>query len=525
MNNPIWIGRTLNRRALLGGTGAAVIGFDRFHRGAGAAPASIQTATPVRGGTLRVGVQGDPVGLDPHLSVLDAADIVLEFIYEGLATFGANLEPRPGAASEWSISDDGLVYTFLLQNDLRFHNGRAVTSADVQYSLERVANPETASPDVTHTGGITAIDTPDNQTVVITLSSPDASFLTRVARTGLAVVPRETVEEQGDLQLVVDGTGPFILEEYLPNTHLLFRRNEAYWDPDVPLIDRLELLIVPNDSSRTAALVSGTVDLIEMLPQKDIEAIDANADLKRAGGLTTNMRWLVFNLQREPFGDLAVRQAIALGIDRQAIIDVAVFGYGEPLLGLYPSEFWFGFQGEAPSADVEAARAAIAELDLPDDFAPKLLTFADYDFLANSSVVVQEQMRQIGVNAEIDPQETATYLENLFSGNFDMAVMGAAGYTDPSEFLTSILRTGEYTNAGGYSNPELDDLLAQGIAVHDQAERAPIYQQAQQIVVDELPIMPLFTSQTFEGLHADVEGFEHWLTGRLTGIRNTWLNR
>ena len=131
MNNPIWIGRTLNRRALLGGTGAAVIGLDRFHRGAGAAPASIQTATPVRGGTLRVGVQGDPVGLDPHLSVLDAADIVLEFIYEGLATFGANLEPRPGAASEWSISDDGLVYTFLLQNDLRFHNGRAVTSADV----------------------------------------------------------------------------------------------------------------------------------------------------------------------------------------------------------------------------------------------------------------------------------------------------------------------------------------------------------------------------------------------------------
>ncbi|MEZ4497627.1 MAG: ABC transporter substrate-binding protein [Thermomicrobiales bacterium] len=133
------------------------------------------------------------------------------------------------------------------------------------------------------------------------------------------------------------------------------------------MIDRLELLIVPNDSSRTAALVSGTVDLIEMLPQKDIEAIDANADLKRAGGLTTNMRWLVFNLQREPFGDLAVRQAIALGIDRQAIIDVAVFGYGEPLLGLYPAEFWFGFQGEAPPADVEAARAAIAELNLPDD--------------------------------------------------------------------------------------------------------------------------------------------------------------
>jgi peptide/nickel transport system substrate-binding protein len=510
---------------LLAAAGAGTLAFGLGITGRGMAPASAQGATPVPGGTLRVGIQADPVGLDPHLSVLDAADLVLEFIYEGLVTLGAALEPGPGAAGAWSIAPDGLTYTFTLQDGLTFHNGRAVAASDVKYSLERVQNPDTGSPDAPHVAGIAAIETPDDATVTITLTAPDASFLTRVARTGLAVVPHETVEANGDLQLVTDGTGPFILEEYLPNTHLYFRRNDGYWNAGYPLIDRLELLVVPNDTARTAALASGTVDMIEQAPHKDIESIESIDELTVVGGLTTNLRWLVFNLQREPFGDLALRKAIAQGIDRQPIIDAAVFGYGTPLLGLYPAEFWFGYQGEPPAPDPDGATAAIAALELPEDFRPKLLTFADYDFLANSSVVVQEQLRQLGIATEIDPQETATYIENLFSGNFDLAVMGASGYTDPSEFLTSMLRTGEYTNPGQYSSPSLDELLRQGIERQDPAERAPIYQEAQQIVIDEAPVIPLFTSQTFEGLNRDVQGFSHWLTGRLTGIRYAWLDR
>jgi peptide/nickel transport system substrate-binding protein len=323
----------------------------------------------------------------------------------------------------------------------------------------------------------------------------------------------------------MSGTGPFVLEEYVPNTHLHFRRNEAYWDTGLPLVDRLEALVIPNDTSRTTALVTGTVDLIEMAPHKDIPLIEADEHLELAGGLVANLRWIVFNLQREPFGDPALRKAIQTGIDRQPIIDASVFGYGEPLLGLYPDGFWFGYRSDIPAPDLDAARAALAELALPDDFRPKILTFADYEFLSNSSVVVQEQLRQMGIESEIDPQETATYLENLFSGNFDIAVMGAAGYTDPSEFLTSMLGTGEYTNPGKYSNPELDELLAKGLATQDQEERAAIYQQAQQIVIDDAPVIPLYTSSTYEALRTDVKGFEHSLTGRLSGLRSTWLER
>jgi peptide/nickel transport system substrate-binding protein len=489
------------------------------------AAASFQAATPQAGGVLKVGVQGDPVGLDPHISILDAADIVVDWVYEGLVRLAPDLTPLPALAESWDISEDGLVYRFALRPNVTFHNGRAVEAADVRYSLERVMNPDTGSPDVTHVTGIAGIETPDPATVVITLNAPDASFLTRVARTGLGIVPREVVEANGDLQQVMVGTGPFMLEEYVPNTHLIFRRNDAYWDQGLPLVDQMDVLIIPNDTTRTTALTTGTVDLIEMVPQKDIALMEGDENLKLAGGVVANLRWIVFNLQREPFGNLALRQAIAQGIDRQPIIDAAVFGYGEPLRGLYPAAFWFGYQGEIPAPDLAGANAAIAALDLPDDFRPKILTFADYEFLSNTSIVVQEQLRLMGIDSEIDPQETATYLDNLFSGNFDIAVMGAAGYTDPAEFLTSMLGTGEYTNPGKYSNPELDELLRQGLSTQNREERAAIYQQAQEIVIADVPVIPLYTSNTYEGLRVDVEGFEHSLTGRLTSLRSTWLNR
>jgi peptide/nickel transport system substrate-binding protein len=519
----------LSRRALItAGSGmAALTALARIPvTSAQATPDLEQVDTqPVRGGVLRVGVQGDPASLDPHLNILDAAGAIFDFVYEGLVLLDPQLVPRPAIAESWTISEAGLVYTFALRPGVTFHNGREVTSEDVRYSFSRVMDPETASPDVAQTDGIASIEPPDAGTVVMTLTAPDASFLTRLSRPGLAIIPQEEVERHGDLSQVMVGTGPFIFEEYVPNTRLTFSRNDAYWDGDKPFLDGLDVLIIPDDTTRTAALVSNTVDLIQQVPHRDIPLIEANDSLQLAGDQATNLRWIVFNLQRSPFDNIELRQAIAAGIDRQAIIDSAVFGYGTPLVGMYPSTFWFGYQGDVPEPDVEGARALVERLDLPEDFRPAILTFADYEFLAATSTVFQEQLRQIGIESEIDAQDNATYLDNLFSGNFDIAVMGASGYSDPSEYLTAMLGTGQFTNPGGYSNPDLDALIQAGLEERGQAARATIYQQAQQIIIDELPIISLYTSNTYEGLSTDVEGFEHSLTGRIPGLRSTWLDR
>lgn len=515
----------ISRRSLIaaGGAAVALTRLPQFALAQSASPVASPAAK--LGGTLKIGVQGDPVGLDPALSILDAADVIFDFVYEGLTRLTPSIEAEPALAESWDISEDGLTYTFAIRQGVTFHNGRALVADDIKYSIDRVNDPATASPDATHTANIASIEAPDPATIVITLKAPDASLLTRLSRPGLAALPKEEVEKTGDLQLTMVGTGPFVFDQYTPNTNLTFNKNEAYWDTGKPYVDALEVVIIPNDTSRSTALVSGTVDLIEMVPQNDIESIKSNADLKLAGGFVTNVRWLVFNLRNEPFNNLAFRQAVAKALDRQAIIDTAVFGYGTPLVGLYPEQYWAGYHGEVPTQDVEGAKAALAGVTLPDGFKPKLLTWAAYQFLSNTSIVVQEQLKQIGIDSEIDAQENATYIENFFSGNFDIAVMGAAGYVDPDEFLRSMLYTGEGTNASGYSNPAYDALLDEGLATPDRDARAAIYQQAQQIMIDDLPIIPIYTSNTYEGLRADVEGFEHSLSGRLPYIRTTWLNR
>jgi peptide/nickel transport system substrate-binding protein len=515
--------RTSRRTAVaLGGSLVAVPLLGRSP----AYASSLQDASPepVSGGTLRVGVQGDPTELDPHLTVLAAAGIVVGLVYEGLVEVDPELVPQPALAESWDISGDGLTYTFALRPGVTFHNGRPLIASDVVYSYERVRNPDIGSPSASYVGGIATMETPDDATVVITLASPDASFLTKLAFWGVSIVPREEVERTGDLTQTMVGTGPFTFTEYVPNTRVVLGRNGSYWQSGKPYLDGVELNIIPEDTSRTTALVSATVDLIEQVPHKDISILEADEAIVLAGNRTTNLRWLTFNTRKPPFDAVDFRQAVAKAMDRQAIIDAAVFGHGEPLIGLYPEAFWAGYRGEVPPPDIEGAKALLAGLSLPADFRPRLLTWSQYGFLSNTSVVVQEQLRQIGIEADIDAQENAIYIDNYFSGNFDIAVMGASGYMDPNEYLEQSFKTDGVNNAAGYSNPELDALIEQGLVETDREARAEIYQQAQQIIIDDAPWISLYTSDTYEGLRSNVKGFTHMLSGGLTTLRDTWLD-
>lgn len=518
-------GGTIDRRAFVGGASLAAVASlgARVTAAQEAATPAAADATPVPGGTISVGIQGDPTELDPHLSNLAATELVVDLVYEGLVRIGPDLVPQPSLATAWTISDDGLTYTFDLRDGVTFHNGRALVAGDVVYSIERVMNSDTASPWSPYTARIAGIEAPDDLTVVITLNAPDASFLAALGRHGLVVVPQEAVEADGGLSQAMVGTGPFTFTSYVPNTAVVLGRNADYWDAPKPYLDGVELQIVPDDTARTTALVQGAVDMIEAVPHKDIELLEGMDEIRLIGGQTTNLRWIVFNTRREPFDRPEVRRAIASGIDRQPIIDAAVFGYGEPLIGMYPETFWFGYQGEIPAADPEGAAAALAELDLPDSFAPGLLTWAQYDFLSSSSVVVQEQLRLMGIDAEIDSQENATLIERFYSFDFDMVVMGAAGYVDPNDFIQQNFQSGEANNTSGYDNPEMDALIDQGLSTQDRDERAGIYQEIQQLIIDDAPWINLYTSSTFEGASGRVQGFTHYLSGGFFGLTGTWL--
>lgn len=494
------------------------------------APAvAAQEATPAAdvktGGTLRVGLSADPAQLDPHLTSLTAAWHVIEHVYEGLVRTNAALEPEPSLAESWEISEDGLKYTFALRQGVTFHNGREFVADDVVYSMNRILDPAIASPHSSDFGAVATVEAPDPATVVITLSGPDASFLAKLMGTSIAVVPREEVEANGDLLQTMVGTGPFRFVEYIPNTRVTLERNAEYWDAPKPYVDGLSLEIVVDAVARRTALVTGTVDFIEYAPVQDLPIFEGDSSLVVTGDQNTNIRYMAVNMAREPFDQLEVRQAIAMVIDRGPIIESAVFGGGTPTNVIFPPTFWAGQESEIPAPDIEGARALLAQAGLADGFQTTLHSWAQYPFLSNAALVLQEQLRQIGIEAETDFQENEIYLDNYFAGNFDLSVTGTSGHIDPNDVLFSNFGTGQSNNGIKYSNPEVDALLAEGVAVTDQAARAEIYAQIQTILSEDLPWINLFFANQYEAMKTYVMGYKHIATGTNATFREVWLDQ
>ncbi|HLU36690.1 MAG TPA: ABC transporter substrate-binding protein [Thermomicrobiales bacterium] len=482
---------------------------------------------PVRGGTLRVGLSADPAELDPHKTNLTAAWHVIEHVYEGLLSTNAALEPVPALAESWEISEDGLTYTFNLRQGVMFHPpvSREFVAEDVKYSFERILDPETASPATDDLSGVESIEIPDDYTVVMTMKAPDASFLAKLMGNSLKVVPRETVEENGDLMQVMVGTGPFVFEEYVPNSMVSLTANPEYWEEGKPYVDAMEMQIIPDATSRSTALTSGTVDFIEYAPAQDLPIYEADDTIVVTGDENTNIRYMDINVSREPFNIPEVRKAIAMVIDRQPIIDSAVFGAGTATNILFPATFWAGFESEIPEPDIEGAKALLAEAGYPDGFTTELHSWAQYPFLSNAAIVIQEQLKQIGIEADTRFEENAIYLENYFAGNFDLSVTGTSAYVDPNDVVEPSFVTGGTRNGTGYSNPEMDELVQQGKEATDQEERAQIYRRIQEIILEDVNWVNLFIASQYEAMKDYVKGYVHIATGSNVSFKETWLDQ
>ncbi|HEV2128460.1 MAG TPA: ABC transporter substrate-binding protein [Thermomicrobiales bacterium] len=528
LNNAIRTGRLTRREAMLrgGALGLSLPAMMALHGTGGALGVSVasrQDSEPVSGGTLTLGVQADPAELDPHKTSLTAAWHVIEHVYETLITTDETLSPVPALAESWEISDDGLTYTFNLREGVFFHNGREFVADDVKYSVERILDPETASPVVDELASVESVEAVDTYTAVITLKNPDASFLAKLMGSSIAIVPQEVVEERGDLMQTMVGTGPFRFLDYVPNTEVRLERFADYWDAPLPYLDALNIQIIPDNTARTTALVQGTADIIEYAPVQDLPIFEADDTIVVTGNENTNIRYMGINVQREPFDQLEVRQAISMAIDRGPIIDAAVFGYGTPTNVIFPASYWAGIESEIPEPDIEGARALLESVGLGDGFECQIQSWAQYPFLSNAAIVIQEQLRQIGIEGEVDLQENAVMLENYFSGNFDLSVTGTSAYVDPNDVIQSNFGTDQASNGEGYSNPEVDRLIQEGIGTTDQEERAEIYAEIQRILLNDLPWINLFIAEQYEAMKDYVQGYVHIPTGSNRSLKSVWI--
>jgi peptide/nickel transport system substrate-binding protein len=485
-------------------------------------------AGPKRGGELRVSLEEDMTNTDPHFEQAYFGLVVFEQVYEGLLTRGYDMTLQPGLAESWEMPDPQ-TYIFHLRQGVKFHNGREMVADDVVYSLNRIRDPDVGSPWGGWLVSIEEIQATDDYTVEVKLSRPDATLLNTLAWRYFAIVPQEVVEENGGmLSGVMVGTGPFKLAEWQPKVHIKLERNPDYWREGLPYLDAITFVPIPDNTARTTALRTGTVDFSDNVPGQDVETIEAMEDVTTVERVATAYMFLGMNTAQPPFDDVRVRQAVAYAVDRQAYVDTVLFGYGRVMDGgPIPDSNWaYADLHTYAERDLEKAKELLADAGYPDGLDTTIKLVAGGPLDEGLGQIAQANLAEIGINAELVPLEFGVLIEQFaINRDFEMVVMGFSDFWEPNDFLYPVFHTGEGFNPWGYSNPEVDSLLEQAREELDQDKRAELYTEAQRIIVEEAPLANFAQQVIVQAYYDYVQGFQPMADGGKLSFVETWLDK
>jgi peptide/nickel transport system substrate-binding protein len=482
---------------------------------------------PKTGGELIVGNNADAKTLDPHLSSDLYSSRVFEQVFETLVAIDFEGNYVGVLAESWEVSDDGTVWTFMIRDGVKFHDGTEMTVEDVKFSLERVADPETKSPHRPDFAVIDKVNTPDEKTVEVVLKEPSGVFMN--ALLSGQVVPKAKVEELGeDFNTNPVGTGPFEFVEWIPDDHITVKAFEDYWDGRAHL-DKITFRPIPEASTRLVELETGGIHLMGEVPGQELERLEDTEGIKIDSVIGTNYRILAMNTEREPFDDKNVRQAIAHAVDKQKIIDVVYPGVAIKAEGPLPPTSWaFDESFKGLQHDMDKAKELLAESDYPDGFEVKLMISEDQR-LQRDAVLIQSMLEPLGIVISIESVEWGTFLDRLMGRDYDMLRVGWTTNPEPDSLLYNTLHSSsEKFNFTAYNNPQVDELLDQGRQETDIEERKEIYRQVQEIVVDDAPMAYLYHERRVVAEREVVQGFKPHLSGAFmfkTGFgADVWLD-
>lgn len=468
---------------------------------------SSETPAEAPAQVLKYGTDAEPVGLDPHTISAAASIRIFRQIYDTLIDVDAEMNFIPSLAESWEQPDD-LTYIFKLREGVKFHNGREMTAEDVKYSFERVLNPETAAIGKSYYESINTIEVVDTYTVKFTLKEPFAPFMTNLTSLYGAIVPKEVVEENGNLMQTACGTGPFMLKEWIPDNKVILEKNPDYFVEGEPKLDAIEYYVMTDESARVAALRTGSVDVIK-LPASSIPLIEGNADINILEYQSNDYSYVGFNLDLDKFKDVRVRQAISLAINRQEIIDLVYEGNAK-ITGFVPEAMgrWaIDFEAEELyQQNIEKAKQLMAEAGYADGFETTIAVGLLDDINATGEVL-QKQLEQIGIKATIQNLESGQYVDAWKNRTHEMMVGRNGAGTDPNRAVAFFFSSTGSANVWGYSNPEVDELCNQGKVTVDEAEREAIYKEAQKLIVNDVPNLFIASPMEYFFTRKNVLGF------------------
>ena len=476
----------------------------------GASTLTLAGEESTSGGTFTYARSDSTTSFDLHQEITENNAFAIDKVFESLVTFDNDGNIIDWLAEDHKISDDGLVYTFMLRDGLKFSDGTDVTAEDVKFSIERHLEVGGSLPIEADVKSVEAVD---EKTVEITLGTAYTPFLSELANFSNGIIPKDfggKTEEEFFKNPV--GTGPFAVSEWDPSGDLTFVKNEYYWQEGKPYIDELVYKVVDDDNQALNQLLAGEIDGIEDLSLSNASNVDGNADTKTATSFSYNVEELFFNTLDEHFSDEHVRRALAMAIDRESLTKALTFGYAEIANTVLPRALLYQTNDtvNALSYDIDAAKEELAQSAYPDGFDTTISIASGNNTRLQEAQIIQAAGAQIGINIEINAQEISTFRSDFRDLNFSMMINSAtADYPDANSIFAFQVDPDGWSKCywTSYNNETAADLMRKGQVTPDGDERAAVYEELQQILADEVPYIPLYNSENVVGLRDNVEGF------------------
>lgn len=442
--------------------------------------------------------------LDPHKAVAAGTEEVFFNIYEGLVKPDSDGNLFPALASDYTISPDKTIFTFTLREGVKFHSGKELTVEDVVYSLKRCSDEN--DPVLFQQGmtNIASIEAPDDKTVVITLSAPNADFLCQMTA---AIIP--ATNENPDT--VSDGTGPYKFVSHSPQESFVVEKFEDYWGEPAH-IKHVTFKVCANPDSLVMELNGGSIDMLARVTST--QAAQLNDNFNVLEGTMNLVQALYLNNAAEPFNDVRVRQALCYAIDKQYILDMTSDGHGTPIgSSMFPAfgKYYMPELADYYTKNIEKAKELLTEAGYENGFSFTIKAPSNYTQHVEAAEVIVEVLKEINVDARIQLVEWETWLSDVYAGrDYEATVVGLDASSLAASSMLLRFNSDSSKNFINYSNPDFDAAYARAEAAVDDEERTAAYKECEKILTETAANVYIQDMAEFVALNKKYAGYEFY---------------
>jgi peptide/nickel transport system substrate-binding protein len=454
--------------------------------------------------SITIGIPQDLDSLDPHTAVAAGTKEILFNIYEGLVKPDSTGNLVPALASEVTPDEEGKTYTFTLREGVKFHDGSTVTVEDVKYSLERCADDSDGSPLVSAFSNIESVETPDDTTIVVTLKQADTEFLAYMTT---AIIPASNEDPEGN----PIGTGPYKYVSWTPQEEIVLVKNDDYWGTPAN-IENVTIKIIADGDAIVTNLNGGSIDFFARLSTSQVAQLSDDYEIYE--GTMNLVQALYLNNAVAPFDDSRVRQALCYAVDPQEILELTADGQGT-ILGssMFPafSKYYMEELNDTYPQDIEKAKALLAEAGYPDGFSFTITVPSNYQPHIDTAQVLVEQLKAIGVDAQINLVEWDSWLSDVYTDrNFESTVVGVDASSLTASALLSRFESTASNNFINYQNADYDAAYERAVTTTDDAEKTEAYKECETILSTDAANVYIQDLAEFVAINKKYAGYEFY---------------